>query len=1018
MLHGTTAGDAVGTAVVPLTNGNVVVASPLWGSADVGAVTWVNGETGLGGPVAPSNSLTGTMAFDYVGSSRSGLTVTPRTASVTPLANGNYVVASPDWDNGSMLNAGAITWGDGDTGVAGQVSTANSLYGSLSFLFAAVDDSRIGSGGVTATNGNYVVASPSFSFVEQTAMLPILRLSVGAATWADGSVPTVGAVTALQQRLRNGDRRRGVERGSHALANGHYVVGSPGWSGLVAGGGAATWGNGATGSTGAVATGNSLYGTTASVGVGGLFDVAALSNGNYVVTTSGWPNGAASNAGAATFVNGGGPHSAGVSAANSLVGTQAGDGVGLGALALTNGNFVVAAPLWDKPGAPNAGAVTWVDGSAGRVGVISAATSLTGADAEDNIGAMFGALSNGNYVIASQLFGTDDGGAVTWADGSTVTVGTVGPSNSIIGGAGDNIGAGDRCALGRELRVHVAVVGWWPRCRHVGRRRGVDSRYGHRDEQRRRGCPRRQRRRRAVRRRPRSTSPRRGRVSGAQSSVGRPRRGARGRSGDLGAERRLIGRGRPGQQRGRDPCGPHVGNPLPAEDLINHQVVVPIPAENRVVLVSTHRQLRPLTPARLLETRPGMEPGTVDDLFEGGGTLGAGGTLQLEVAGRGGVSPFAVAAVLNVTVTEPVAPGFVTVFPCGQPRPIASNLNFAAGQTIPNAVIAELGDDGRVCLYSLVTTHLIIDVNAYYPPLSGYTPANPARIMETRPTEPLTVDGLSHGAGLLPSGTTTELQVGGRAGTPADATIATLNVTVTGPTDPGYVTLFPCGSPRPNASNLNHGRGETIPNLVVTKLGAGGKVCIFNLTATHLVVDLNGWHTPLEHAARDQPGAPARNPRRPGTHRRRPVHRHRADRRRIDPCAPDRRARRHPDRCHHRQPEHHGHPTRRPRLRHRVLVRRRAPQRVQPQLHHRPNHPQCRHHRPRRRRHRVPVHTHHHPPHRRRQRLRLTRESQRPTFSLLSGSRTARRSWMRCRRTLSVRDGSAIVGPIPARPSA
>ena len=442
-LHGTTAGDAVGTAVVPLTNGNLVVASPLWGSADVGAVTWVNGETGLDGPVAPSNSLTGTMASDHVGSRRSGLSVTPRTPSIAPLANGNYVVASPDWDNGSMLNAGAITWGDGDTGVAGQVSTANSLYGSLTFLFAGVDDSRIGSGGVTAlTNGNYVVASPSFSYVEQTATLPILRLSVGAATWADGSAPTVGAVTRSNSVYGTaaGD---GVSGGGvTALANGHYVVGSPGWSGLVAGGGAATWGNGATGSTGAVATGNSLYGTTASVGVGGLLDVAALSNGNYVVTTSGWPNGAASNAGAATFVNGGGPNSAGVSAANSLVGTQAGDGIGIGALALTNGNFVVAAPSWDKPGSPNAGAVTWVDGTAGRVGVISAATSLTGAAAEDSIGASVGALSNGNYVIASQLFGTDDGGAVTWADGSTGTVGTVGPSNSIIGGAGDNIGAG------------------------------------------------------------------------------------------------------------------------------------------------------------------------------------------------------------------------------------------------------------------------------------------------------------------------------------------------------------------------------------------------------------------------------------------------------------------------------------------------------------------------------------------------------------------------------------------------
>ena len=854
-LHGDTAADAVGAAAFPLANGNVVVASPLWGSADVGAVTWINGETGLDGPVTTSNSLTGTTPFDFVGSDQPGLQAIPRRPAITPLSNGNYVVASPNWDNGSIVNAGAITWGDGDAGATGAVSTANSLYGSLTFLFAGVDDSRIGAGGVTAlTNGNYVVASPSFSYVEQTAMLPILRSSVGAATWANGSAPTVGAVTRSNS-LHGTAAGDGVSSGGvTALANGHYVVGSPEWSGLVAGGGAATWGDGATGSTGAVATGNSLYGTTASEGVGGKFEVTALANGHYVATTDRWPNGAAVGAGAATFVNGGGPSPAAVSAANSLVGTQAGDGTGIHAIALTNGNYVIAAPLWDKPGAPNAGSVTWADGSAGRVGVIDAATSMTGVVAEDAIGALVGALTNGNYVVASQIYGADDRGSVTWANGSTGTVGTVGESNSIIGGAGDLIGvqilalsdgnyaftspswAGGRGAVtwvdgaapstgsvtdansivggAPGANVGGVVVGGDP-----GARALADGAY--------------------LVLSPRWDGP--GQIDAGAVTIGR----SGGSAGIVGPDNSVVGA----------LASSGVGRPLPAEDLVNDQLLVPIPAEQRVVLVTTRRQLRPVTPARLLETRPGMEPGTTDDLFEGGGALGGGGTLRLPVGGRGGVPPFAVAAVLNVTVTDPVAPGYLTVFPCGQPRPTASNLNYAAGQTIPNAVIAQLGDGGEVCLYSPVTTHLVVDVNAYYPPVSGYVPANPSRIMETRPTEPLTVDGLHHGGGLLPAGTTTELQVAGRAGAPADAPIATLNVTVTQPDGPGYVTLYPCGSPRPNASNLNHGAGETIPNLVVTQIGASGKVCVYNLTPTHLVVDLNGWHEP---ASPQRAGNPAR----------------------------------------------------------------------------------------------------------------------------------------------------------------
>ena len=70
---------------------------------------------------------------------------------------------------------------------------------------------------------------------------------------------------------------------------------------------------------------------------------------------------------------------------------------------------------------------------------------------------------------------------------------------------------------------------------------------------------------------------------------------------------------------------------------------------------------------------------------------------------------------LNVTAVEASSAGFMTVFPCGTPVPTASNLNFAAGQTIPNAVVAKIGDGGRVCIYTSSTAHLIVDVNGSAP---------------------------------------------------------------------------------------------------------------------------------------------------------------------------------------------------------------------------------------------------------------------------------------------------------------
>ena len=237
----------------------------------------------------------------------------------------------------------------------------------------------------------------------------------------------------------------------------------------------------------------------------------------------------------------------------------------------------------------------------------------------------------------------------------------------------------------------------------------------------------------------------------------------------------------------------------------------------------------PLTPQRVLDTRAGLGAPAA--------RLGPGGTLSLQVTGAGGVPASGVSAVvLNVTVTEPTAGSFLTVSPTGEARPLASNLNYAAGQTVPNLVMAKVGAGGKVDLFnSSGTTHVIADVAGWYGPDGAggrYRAVTPARILDTRPASKL---GPASAVGL---------QVTGQGGVPATGVSAVvLNVTVTEPTATSFLTAWPAGEARPLASNLNFVAGQTVPNLVVVKVGAGGKVDLFNYAgAAHVVVDVAGWY--------------------------------------------------------------------------------------------------------------------------------------------------------------------------------
>jgi len=242
-------------------------------------------------------------------------------------------------------------------------------------------------------------------------------------------------------------------------------------------------------------------------------------------------------------------------------------------------------------------------------------------------------------------------------------------------------------------------------------------------------------------------------------------------------------------------------------------------------------------PARLLETRSGPGLTTVDGALAGVGVRGAGSITQLTVTGRAGVPYGATSASLSVTVANPRQGGFVTVYPCLQQRPPTASVNFTAGATVTtNAVVSGIANNGWICIFTSTDIDLIVDVNGYSPSGASLSPLSPQRLLDTR-TRPRPAPPSS--SVFVPI---RELRVAGVAGVPTNAKAVAINVTATGSTVPGFVTVFPCGSPQPNASNLNFGANQTVSNLVIAEVGLRGSICLFSSADPDYVVDVTAFH--------------------------------------------------------------------------------------------------------------------------------------------------------------------------------
>ncbi len=257
----------------------------------------------------------------------------------------------------------------------------------------------------------------------------------------------------------------------------------------------------------------------------------------------------------------------------------------------------------------------------------------------------------------------------------------------------------------------------------------------------------------------------------------------------------------------------------------------------------------PLSPARICDTRAGNPSGLSGAEAQcDGNSLAAGVPLDVTVAGLVGVPVSGVSGVmLNVTVTGPTSGGYLSVYPAGEPAPLASNLNFTKGETVANAVEVGLSATGQVAVITNASSaDVVIDVEGYVatPATAGtglYNGVGPTRICDTRAGTGSANQCTGHTMG---PDSTLPVQVAGLAGVPSNATAVALSVTVTNTAGAGgYLTVFPGGTP-PTASNLDWAPGETVANLVVTPLNSGGGVTLYNYAGTaDVIVDVLGYYT-------------------------------------------------------------------------------------------------------------------------------------------------------------------------------
>ncbi len=249
------------------------------------------------------------------------------------------------------------------------------------------------------------------------------------------------------------------------------------------------------------------------------------------------------------------------------------------------------------------------------------------------------------------------------------------------------------------------------------------------------------------------------------------------------------------------------------------EVTGPPPATSKVLAPAAPFQ--PVTPFRFADSR----------LNQRVGVLTAGKQVRVKVAGTPGIPADATAVSASFTITQPGGGGFLTAFNCLGGVPAVSTLNYERLQTVSNQAIVPL-DRGDICLYSLATAHVVIDVNGYVASDGSQTfnPVQPKRLLDTRTTKTLKA-----GSRLVVSMT------GGTSPVPGRATAVAINLTAVQPRSDGWIRAYPCDQREPSTSSVSARFAGVIASSVIVPLAADGTICLKSMMTTDAIVDVTGW---------------------------------------------------------------------------------------------------------------------------------------------------------------------------------
>lgn len=247
----------------------------------------------------------------------------------------------------------------------------------------------------------------------------------------------------------------------------------------------------------------------------------------------------------------------------------------------------------------------------------------------------------------------------------------------------------------------------------------------------------------------------------------------------------------------------------------------------------------PAAPCRVADTRNPAGP-------FGGPFLSANTTRGFTIPSSAcNIPATAQAYSVNVTVVPHTTLGFLTMFPCGQPLPLASTLNSFDGRVKAGAAIIPAGTSGSICAFVTNDTDLIIDINGYFVPATDVTalafyPVTPCRLADTRlATGPL-------GGPSLGGNSPRSLPIlSSPCNVPPAAQAYSLNFTVVPRGPLGFLTTWPTGQAQPLVSTLNAPGGAVTANAAIVPAGTGGAISVFATNDTDLVVDINGYFAPM-----------------------------------------------------------------------------------------------------------------------------------------------------------------------------